>query len=50
MRKYLSTALTFLVLLGAVPLLGGCHTTAGAGEDVSAVGHEVTTVAKKATP
>ena len=50
MRKYLSIALTFFVLVGMAPLLGACHTTAGAGEDVSAVGHEVTSVAKKTTP
>ena len=50
MRKVLSAALIFLVLLGAIPLLSACHTTAGAGEDVSAAGHEVTSVAKKATP
>ena len=50
MRKHLSIVLTFLVLLGAAPLLGACHTTAGVGQDVSDAGHEVTSVAKKATP
>src|SRR5579864_8988390 len=32
MRKNLSVALTLLLLLAASPLLGACHTTAGAGE------------------
>ena len=29
MRKNLSIALTLLALVGAAPLLGACHTTAG---------------------
>lgn len=50
MRKPLSIALTLLVLVGAVPLLGACHTTAGAGEDISATGRAITNGADKATP
>ena len=50
MRKNLTIALTFLILLGAVPLLGGCHTTAGAGEDISATGNAITNDAQKHTP
>jgi predicted small secreted protein len=50
MRKTLSIALTFLMLLGAVPLLGACHTTAGAGEDISATGNAITNSAEKHTP
>lgn len=50
MRGTLSIALTLLTLIGAVPLLGACHTTAGAGEDISATGGAVTHSAKKNTP
>ncbi len=50
MSKNTSIALTLLLLLGAAPLLGACHTTAGAGEDISATGHAVTHAADKATP
>jgi predicted small secreted protein len=34
----------------AAPLLGACHTTAGAGEDISATGHAIDKAATKATP
>jgi predicted small secreted protein len=50
MGKSLSIGLTVLALIGAVPLLGGCHTTAGAGQDLSAAGHAITNDAKKNTP
>jgi predicted small secreted protein len=50
MRTKLSVALTMLVLIGATPLLGACHTTAGAGEDISATGHALTHSADKNTP
>ena len=50
MRKNISIALTLLALVGAVPLLGACHTTAGAGQDLSATGHAVTNSAQKNTP
>lgn len=50
MRKNLSIALTLLVLIGAAPLLGACHTTAGAGQDISATGNVITHDAKKLTP
>jgi predicted small secreted protein len=50
MRAYLSVALTLLVLIGVAPLLGACHTTAGAGQDISATGHAITHDADKATP
>jgi entericidin B len=42
MRKNLSIALTLLALIGAAPLLAGCNTTAGVGQDVSAGGHAIT--------
>jgi predicted small secreted protein len=50
MRAYISIALTLLVLLGSMPLLIACHTTAGAGEDISATGHAITHSADKNTP
>jgi entericidin B len=50
MRKNLSIALTLLVLVGAAPLLGACHTTAGAGEDISAGGKALTNSAEKHAP
>jgi predicted small secreted protein len=50
MRTNLSIALTLFVLLAAAPLLGACHTTAGAGEDISATGHAITNSAEKNTP
>lgn len=50
MSTKLSIALTLLALIGAGPLLGACHTTAGAGEDISATGRALTHGAEKATP
>jgi predicted small secreted protein len=50
MRKNLSIALTLLALIGLAPMLGACHTTAGAGEDLSASGHAITNSADKHTP
>ena len=50
MRKNLSLALALLALLGVAPLLGACHTTAGAGKDISAAGHAITGSAEKHTP
>ena len=50
MRKNLPITLTLLVLFAAAPLLGACHTTAGAGEDISATGHALTHSAEKNTP
>jgi predicted small secreted protein len=49
MRTF-SIALALFVLIGAIPLLGACHTTAGAGEDLSATGHVITHSADKNTP
>ena len=47
-----TTMLTFalLVLMGAIPLLGACHTTAGAGEDISKTGQAIEKGANKLTP
>ena len=48
--KKLSLVITFLLLIGMVPLLGACNTTAGAGEDLSAAGNAVTRAADKHAP
>jgi predicted small secreted protein len=50
MRKNLSIALTLLALIGLAPMLGACHTAAGAGQDISASGHAITHTADKLTP
>jgi predicted small secreted protein len=50
MRKKISLLLTLLALIGIAPMLGACHTTAGAGEDLSAGGHAITNSAEKHTP
>jgi predicted small secreted protein len=50
MRKNLSIALALLMLIAAAPLLGACHTTAGAGEDLSSAGHAITNSADKHAP
>jgi predicted small secreted protein len=39
--------LSMCVLAGAVVVLGGCNTTAGLGQDVSATGKAVTNSAEK---
>lgn len=50
MRKNISLVLTLLAVIGLAPVLGACHTTAGAGEDLSAGGHAITNSAEKHTP
>ncbi len=50
MHKTLIVGLATLSLLAAVPLLSACHTTAGAGQDISATGQAIDKAAKKATP
>jgi predicted small secreted protein len=47
MRKTFSIVLTLLMLLGAAPLLGACHTMAGAGQDISDTGNALTNSANK---
>ena len=43
MHSSLITAFVGLfILFGAASLLSGCNTTAGAGKDISAAGHEMT--------
>jgi predicted small secreted protein len=43
-------ALTLLALLGGASLLGACHTTAGAGEDIAKAGQAIERSANKHTP
>jgi predicted small secreted protein len=50
MRKPLTIALTLVALIGLTSLLAACHTTAGAGRDISATGHAITGSADKNTP
>jgi predicted small secreted protein len=49
-RDKISRTLSLLILVTAAPLLGACHTTAGAGQDLTATGHAVTDSAVKHTP
>jgi predicted small secreted protein len=49
-RTRLMLTLTLLALFGAAPLLGACHTTAGAGEDISRTGRAIENSAVRNTP
>jgi len=42
--------LSLIALLGAAPLLGACHTTAGAGKDISKTGQAIEKEAIENTP
>jgi predicted small secreted protein len=42
--------LSLLALIATVPLLGACHTTAGAGEDISQAGKAIENSADKHAP
>jgi len=46
MRRYLAIYLSLVVMLAA-PVLVGCHTVAGAGQDVQSAGHAVTRGAER---
>jgi predicted small secreted protein len=50
MYKKLIAGLALLSLVAAVPLLSACHTTAGAGQDISATGKALDNAAKRNTP
>jgi len=50
MKKQISSALALLIMTLVLPLLSACHTTEGAGEDISATGHVIDRAAEKATP
>jgi predicted small secreted protein len=42
--------LTLLARLGVAPVMGACHTTAGAGEDISKAGQAIEDSANKHAP
>ena len=50
MHSKIALGLTLLALLAAAPLLSACHTTEGAGQDISATGQAIDKAAVKATP
>jgi predicted small secreted protein len=51
MRKSTTRAvLTVLACVSIAALLGACHTTAGAGKDISKTGQTITRSANEATP
>ena len=48
-RKFI-LALAMLAVVAVAPLLSACHTTAGAGQDISATGKAIEKSAKQNTP
>jgi predicted small secreted protein len=50
MYRKMMLALTVFALFGVAPLLGACHTAAGAGEDISKTGDAIEHTANKAAP
>jgi predicted small secreted protein len=50
MYKMLIVGLAVLSVVAVAPLLSACHTTAGAGEDISATGKVIEKSAKQNTP
>jgi predicted small secreted protein len=44
------STLILLAFLSIAPLLSACHTTAGAGQDISKTGQAITRSAHEATP
>jgi predicted small secreted protein len=50
MPAKLAVAAALFTLAAAIPLLSACHTTAGAGQDISATGKAIDNTATKATP
>lgn len=49
-KKTTILALTLFALLGATTLLSACHTTAGAGEDISKTGQAIEKSANEHKP
>jgi len=49
-KKTTMLALTLFALVAAAPLLGACHTTAGAGEDIAKTGQAIEHSADKHAP
>ena len=50
MYRKVVAGLVMLALTAVVPFLSACHTTAGAGQDISATGQAIDKAAKKSTP
>jgi predicted small secreted protein len=50
MRKIFIAIAAFATLSTMTSLLSACNTTAGAGKDISATGHAITTSADKLKP
>ena len=40
-KRPMMLALALLLLMGAAPLMTACHTTAGAGDDISRTGQAI---------
>jgi predicted small secreted protein len=49
-KRMALSSLVLLAFLGIAPLLGACHTVAGAGQDVSKTGQVIERTANQATP
>lgn len=49
-KRTMILSLTLLAILGAAPLLSACHTTAGAGEDISDTGKAIERSADQHAP
>ena len=49
-KKMMRSTLILLAFLSIAPLLAACHTTAGAGQDISKTGQAITRSANNATP
>jgi predicted small secreted protein len=49
-KRMTLSSLVLLAFLGIAPLLGACHTVAGAGQDVSKTGQVIERTANQATP
>jgi predicted small secreted protein len=49
MRTQARVWLALALLVAAAPILGACHTTRGAGEDLNAAGHAIEHSADKNT-
>jgi predicted small secreted protein len=50
MYKRLVVSLGLTLLVAVAPFLSACHTTAGAGQDISATGQTIEKTAKQNTP
>lgn len=48
MNRTIASLFTAFLLIGSTVMLSACNATAGAGQDVSSVGHAVTNAAETA--